>query len=211
MTDIQFGTDGWRGVIAEQFTFANVARVAQAAAGHWAAHKPAGTEPRVVVSYDRRFLSAEFAQLTAEVFAGNGFEVILTPEPTPTPCVSFAVKRLRAAGGVVITASHNPPRFNGFKLKAHYGGSADPAECQAVEAQLDRTPVRRLALETAVRQRRVLCRDVRPAAFCRDPAAGGFPARREGPVAGGARRAVRRRRRLLRGVAGRNDLPRDHV
>jgi phosphomannomutase len=165
MPEIKFGTDGWRGVIADNFTFANLTRVAQAAADQWTAHPPPGTERRVVVGYDRRFLSPEFAQLTAEVFAGNGFEVILTPAPTPTPCVSFAVKQMRAAGGVMITASHNPSRFNGFKLKASFGGSADTADCQAVEALLDASPVRRLAFAEALQQRRIRLKDIRPAHF----------------------------------------------
>ena len=128
---IKFGTDGWRAVIAEDFTFANVARVAQATADYWRSairNRQSGIfgrEPSLVVGYDRRFLSDRFAQITAEVFAGNGFRVILTPEPTPTPCVSFAVKHLGAVVGVMITASHNPPAFNGFKLKSHFGGSSD--------------------------------------------------------------------------------------
>lgn len=165
MADIKFGTDGWRGVIADDFTFANVARVAQAAADHWRASPAPGTRHRIVVSYDRRFLSAEFARLTAEVLAGNDFEVILTPEPTPTPCVSYAVKHSHAAGGVMITASHNPPRYNGFKLKASFGGSADSAECQAVEARLDASPTRRLAFAEAVKARRIRLKDIRPAHF----------------------------------------------
>jgi phosphomannomutase len=142
MAQIKFGTDGWRAVIAEDFTFANVARVAQATADYWRAHPPPGAEARVIVGYDRRFLSDAFARTTAEAFAGNGFEVVLTREPTPTPAVSCAVKAQRAAGGVMITASHNPPAFNGFKLKAHFGGSAEPATCQAVESFLDRQPPR---------------------------------------------------------------------
>src|SRR5215469_9304692 len=99
MAQIKFGTDGWRAVIAEDFTFANVARVAQATADFWKSEiKNPQSEifkflPRMVVGYDRRFLSDRFARITADVFTGNGFEVILTPEPTPTPCVSFAVKR----------------------------------------------------------------------------------------------------------------------
>ena len=146
MAPIKFGTDGWRAVIAEDFTFANVARVAQAAADYWKSEvsnpKSAvfGRELKVVVGYDRRFFSNRFAQTTAEVLAGNGFHVILTPEPTPTPSVSFAVKHLRAVGGVMITASHNPPIFNGFKLKSYYGGSSSPDECQAVESFLDKHP-----------------------------------------------------------------------
>ena len=162
---VQFGTDGWRAVIADTFTFENVARVAQAAADYWVANPVAGTERRVVIGYDRRFLSDKFAAITAEVFAGNDYEVVLTPEPTPTPSVSFAVKRLRAIGGVVITASHNPPHFNGFKLKSHYGGPAMPETCSAVESLLDRNPVRRLTLDAAVKARRVQIRDIKPAHY----------------------------------------------
>src|SRR5690242_11492989 len=119
MAAIKFGTDGWRAVIAEDFTFANVQRVAQATAAYWLANPAPGTEQKVIVGYDRRFLSDAFGRCTAEVLAANGFQVILTPAPTPTPSVSFAVKAQRAIGGVMITASHNPPMFNGFKLKSH--------------------------------------------------------------------------------------------
>lgn len=141
MGQIKFGTDGWRAVIAEDFTFANVARVAQATADYWAANPVAGTQKKVVVGYDRRFLSDQFARRTAEVFLANGFEVLLTDRPTPTPSVSYAVKAQKAVGGVMITASHNPAAFNGFKLKAHFGGSAEPSMCQGIEALLDRNPV----------------------------------------------------------------------
>jgi phosphomannomutase len=146
MSAIQFGTDGWRAVIAEDFNFANVARVAQATADYWKSEvqspksKVFGRELKVVVGFDRRFFSDKFAQITAEVFAGNNFQVILTPQPTPTPSVSFAVRNLNAVGGVMITASHNPPIFNGFKLKSFYGGSSDSEECKAVESFLDRNP-----------------------------------------------------------------------
>ncbi len=165
MAQIKFGTDGWRAVIAEGFTFANVARVAQATADYWTAHPVAGAEKNVVVGFDRRFFSDQFARCAAEVFAGNGFEVVLTPDPTPTPSVSFAVQDQRAVGGVMITASHNPPAFNGFKLKSHYGGSSDSDTCQAVEGHLDRSPVRALKFEDAVRAGRVQVEDVRPAHF----------------------------------------------
>jgi phosphomannomutase len=149
MNPIRFGTDGWRAVIAEDFTFANVARVAQATADFWKSEiknpesEIFGRAAKVIVGYDRRFLSPQFAQTAAEVFAGNDFQVVLTPEPTPTPCVSFAVKNLGAVGGVMITASHNPPQFNGFKLKSHFGGSSGAEECKAVESFLDRNPIRR--------------------------------------------------------------------
>ena len=141
MGQIKFGTDGWRAVIAEDFTFGNVARVAQATADYWAANPVPGTQKKVVIGFDRRFLSDQFARRTAEVFLGNGFGVVLTDRPTPTPSVSYAVRAMQAVGGVMITASHNPPAFNGFKLKAHFGGSAEPAMCQGVESLLDKNPV----------------------------------------------------------------------
>lgn len=142
MGTIQFGTDGWRAVIAEDFTFANVAKIAQATAQVWKRQRIAGARKKVIVGYDRRFLSADFALRTAEVFAGNGFEVILARDAVPTPAVSYHVKTGQAIGGVMITASHNPPKFNGFKIKAHFGGSADSTLCRKVESKLDRSPVK---------------------------------------------------------------------
>jgi phosphomannomutase len=171
MAQIKFGTDGWRAVIAEDFTFANVARVAQATADYWKSEirnqksEIFGREPRVIVGYDRRFFSDRFAQTTAEVFAGNDFQVVLTSEPTPTPSVSFAVKHLRAVGGVMLTASHNPPIFNGFKLKSHYGGSSDSATCQAIEGWLDRNPVKSTPLAEAMKSGQIKVSDVRPAHY----------------------------------------------
>ena len=165
MTPIKFGTDGWRAVIAEDFTFANVARVAQATADCWAAVPIAGTERKIIIGYDRRFFSDRFAQTCAEVFAGNDFQVILTPEPTPTPAVSFAVREENACGGVMITASHNPPIFDGFKLKSFYGGSSSPEECKAVEGFLDRNPIRSQSLSEAIAAKRITITDVRPAHY----------------------------------------------
>ncbi|HWV98433.1 MAG TPA: phosphoglucomutase/phosphomannomutase family protein [Candidatus Acidoferrum sp.] len=162
MASIKFGTDGWRAVIAEDFTFGNVERVAQAAADYWRANPVAGTEQKIIVGYDRRFLSNEFGGRAAEVFAGNGFKVVLTPEPTPTPSVSFAVKQHRAVGGVMITASHNPPKFNGFKLKSYYGGSAETATCQAVEGFLDASPVKARSVAEASKDGGIIIRDLRP-------------------------------------------------
>ena len=165
VTPIKFGTDGWRAVIAEGFTFANVARVAQATADYWTAVPVAGRERKIIVGYDRRFFSDRFAQTCAEVFAGNEFQVVLTPEPTPTPSVSFAVTDQKAVGAVMITASHNPPIFNGFKLKSYYGGSSGPEECKAVEGFLDRNPVRSMNLKDAIATKRVLVKDIRPAHY----------------------------------------------
>jgi phosphomannomutase len=165
MTKIKFGTDGWRAVIAEDFTFSNLERVSQATADCWKAKPVEGTEQKVIVGYDRRFLSDEFGQRVAEVFAGNGYQVVLTPEPTPTPAVSYAVKAQKAVGGVMITASHNPPKFNGFKLKSWFGGPADPAACQEVEFFIDRNSVRAMDLDAAVKAKRVSVKDIRPAYY----------------------------------------------
>jgi len=165
MTQIKFGTDGWRAVIAEDFTFANVDRVTQATADYWKANPVAGAEQKVIIGYDRRFLSNEFARRAAEIFAGNGFAVVLTPEPTPTPAVSFAVKQQRAIGGVMITASHNPPAFNGYKLKSHFGGPAEPATCAAVEKLIDKNPVRAAKFDDAVKARQIVMKDIRPAHY----------------------------------------------
>jgi phosphomannomutase len=163
--NIKFGTDGWRAVIAEDFTFANVARVAQATADFWLANPLPGTERKVIVGFDRRFFSDPFARCTAEILAGNGFQVVLTPSATPTPSVSFAVKNLCAVGGVMITASHNPPIFNGFKLKSYYGGSSDPETCKAVENFIDRSPIRSVKFDDAVRAGQISVHDVRPTHF----------------------------------------------
>jgi phosphomannomutase len=140
--NIKFGTDGWRAVIAEDFTFQNLDRAAQATADFWNAQPVSGAARSVIVGYDRRFLSDQFGRRAAEVLAENGFSVVLSKCAAPTPSVSFAVKQRKATGGVMITASHNPAIFNGYKLKAHYGGSAESAFCQEVEKRLDQNPVR---------------------------------------------------------------------
>ena len=137
---IKFGTDGWRAVIGREYTFANLERVAQAYAGHLLQTNPL---PSVVVGYDRRFLSEVFASRAADVLAGNGARVSLFNEAVPTPLISWAVKELQAAGGVVITASHNPYDFNGFKIKAPWGGSAAPETTRAVEELVDAQPAKR--------------------------------------------------------------------
>ena len=129
---IRFGTDGWRAVISEEFTFDNVRRVAQAIA-HSLRETADGREPIAVVGYDTRFLSDRYAIEVSRVLAGNGITVHLARSDAPTPAVSFAVKHLQANGGVMITASHNAPRYNGIKLKAAYGGSASSEECRRVE------------------------------------------------------------------------------
>jgi len=135
LAQIKFGTDGWRAVIAREFTFANLERVAQAYAEFLKLEQ--NPSRLVVVGFDRRFLSEHFAKHAAEVMAGNGFQVSLFSEAQPTPVISWAVKDLGAVGGIVITASHNPPEFNGFKIKAPWGGSAAPETTEAVEKFVD--------------------------------------------------------------------------
>jgi phosphomannomutase len=159
--NIKFGTDGWRDVIAENFTFQNVDLATQATADLWIEQLVPGAQKTVVVGYDRRFLSDQFGRRVAEVFAANGFQVVLSNCPVPTPAVSFAIKQGQATGGVMITASHNPAIFNGYKLKAHYGGSAESSLCQEVENRIGKTPVPAVNGVSAA----IALQDLRPAHF----------------------------------------------
>ncbi|MGD1045058.1 MAG: phosphoglucomutase/phosphomannomutase family protein [Bacteroidota bacterium] len=131
---IKFGTDGWRGVIADDFTFENIAKVALATANYYKKHKK--IKNGIVIGYDSRFLSKEFAEKTAEVIANRGIKVIISDKISSTPMVSLLTKKLNAAGGVVITASHNPARYNGFKIKGDFGGPAFPETIAKVEKEL---------------------------------------------------------------------------
>src|SRR6266852_5266006 len=131
---IKFGTDGWRGVIADDFTFENVRLAAAAIASY--VLKNEDPSKGLVIAYDTRFGSQRFAQLVAETVAAAGIPVGLAHESTPTPALSYAVKHLGTAGGVVITSSHNPWNWNGVKFKARFGGSATPAIMKKVEDEL---------------------------------------------------------------------------
>jgi len=133
---IRFGTDGWRAVIADTFTFANLRQLSQAVADFVNKQHVGAESPQVVVGYDTRFLSDRFAAETARVLAGNAIVTWLTRTDAPTPVISYNVKEKGADAGVVITASHNPPRYNGFKLKAAYGGSATAEQCALIEEEL---------------------------------------------------------------------------
>ncbi len=132
---IHFGTDGWRAVISEDFTFDNVRRVAQAMAEYFLEIGGAGAQ--IVVGFDTRFLSDRYAMEVARVLSGNNLKVQLANADAPTPVISFAVKVKGASGGVMITASHNPPRYNGIKLKAANGGSALAQDTRRVETLLE--------------------------------------------------------------------------
>jgi len=133
---IKFGTDGWRGVIAREFTFDNVSLVAQATMDYL--HEQKLADRGLVIGYDRRFLSRDFAERVAEIAAGNGIRVWLTDGYAPTPAVSWAVRERKAGGGVMITASHNPSQYNGFKVKEAFGGSARPSTTKVLEEMVAR-------------------------------------------------------------------------
>ncbi len=142
---IHFGTDGWRAVISDTFTFGNLRSVAQAiadaiASGAWnngSSPDSQVDQKKMVVGFDTRFLSDRYAVDVARVLAGNGYTVFLAQSDAPTPAISYAVRHLGAVGGVMITASHNAPRYNGVKLKASYGGSALEEQCRRVEVYLN--------------------------------------------------------------------------
>lgn len=134
MTAIKFGTDGWRGVIAEDFTFANARIVAQAIGRYVVRGEDAGKG--VLVGFDHRFASDSVAATVAEVISSTGTPVWLADKPCPTPAISLLVRQRAAAGGIVVTASHNPYRWNGMKYKASYGSSALPSIVAQIEKEL---------------------------------------------------------------------------
>ena len=141
---IHFGTDGWRAVISDTFTFNNLRIVTQAIADavvsdYWVKQVNNGLKPdprKMVVGYDTRFLSDRYARETARVLAANGITVLLAQSDSPTPAISYAVLNSQSVAGVVITASHNAPRYNGLKLKSSLGNSALPEQCRRVEVYI---------------------------------------------------------------------------
>lgn len=149
---IKFGTDGWRGEIAETYTFDNVRRCAQGFASYMSRHGKKGE--LIVVGHDKRFQSENFAMAAAEVLAGNGFRVLLTNGPTPTPVIAYSVVNNSAAGAINITASHNPPTDNGFKVRNETGGAIDPEGLKEIEASIPDTAeeARRMPAAEALKQ-----------------------------------------------------------
>ena len=164
---IKFGTDGWRGIIADDFTFANVRYCAQSVADYL---RDKGLASRgMVVGYDTRFASERFAAAVAEVFAGNDINAYLSPKATPTPVVSYGVTRQKAAGAVIITASHNPGQWNGFKIKSPDGSSA-PTQVEAeVESRLPQImaqdKIKRVDLEEGLARGTIRYLDLAPTYF----------------------------------------------
>jgi alpha-D-glucose phosphate-specific phosphoglucomutase len=150
---IKFGTDGWRGVIASDFTFENVRTAAEAVAAYIHAQKDAAQSPDkgLCIAYDSRFLSQAFARTCAEVVAATGIPVNLAREITPTPALSYGVRELGAAGGIMITSSHNPAQWNGVKYKAWFGGSGSPSIIQEIESYLGQ-PVSKAAQAAAIEE-----------------------------------------------------------
>ncbi len=162
-SDIKFGTDGWRGRIADDYTFANVRRAAQGMAAYLTANGKTGS---VVVGYDRRFQAEYFAVAAAEVLAGNGFHVWLTPAATPTPAISYAVVERGALAAVNLTASHNPPEDCGFKVRDENGGAIAPDGLAQIESLIpaagDDGAIRRVPLDEALAAGRIEYHDPRP-------------------------------------------------
>jgi phosphomannomutase len=133
---IKFGTDGWRAIIAQDFTVANVSRVAKATASWIIKNYP---QPSIVIGHDCRFGGEMFAETTAKVMVAEGIKVYLAKGFVSTPMVSLGIVKLNASAGVIITASHNPPSYNGYKLKGHFGGPAFPSMIDEVEALIPET------------------------------------------------------------------------
>jgi phosphomannomutase len=160
---IHFGTDGWRGKIAEDYTFANIRRCTQGFAEYLL--KKGAINEWVVVGYDQRFSSENFAAAVAEVLAGNGINVLLTDKATPTPAISYSVVNKKAVGAVNITASHNPPTDNGFKVRDENGGAIDPEGLLEIESYIPQTEdhIHRLSLADGLSQGKIQYYNPNPA------------------------------------------------
>jgi phosphomannomutase len=160
---IKFGTDGWRGMIAEDYTFENVRRCAQGFADYLLdkGHQGEG----VVIGYDMRFGSENFAAAAAEILAGNGLNVFLTDGASPTPVISYSVVNKGAVAAINITASHNPPSDNGFKVRNEHGGAIDPDGLLEIESRIPETQeqTKRLPLPQALAEGRIQRFDPNPA------------------------------------------------
>jgi alpha-D-glucose phosphate-specific phosphoglucomutase len=158
MATIKFGTDGWRAIIAENYTFDNVRACAQAVANYLL--DTGDAEQGVVIGYDTRFLSEDFAAATAEVVAGNGIRAYLCDRAAPTPAISYAILHMEAGGAVIITSSHNPAKWNGFKVRTAYAGAAPPEVLTILEEHTadilaGRQQIQRVELSEALGEGRV--------------------------------------------------------
>lgn len=157
INEIKFGTDGWRGVIADNFTFKNVSIVAQAVSD-WVKKDTKSISGRkaVAVGFDARFLSKEFAEIVSSILAKNNIKVYLSDRMIPTPALSYGVVDLKGVCGIMITASHNPAKFNGVKIKTYQGGGASKDITDKVEAYLGKSPVKQMDLMDAIKQKKIV-------------------------------------------------------
>jgi len=146
-TAIKFGTDGWRATMDKDFTFENVERVAQAFCDYMNGPGRKGRQPHIVVGYDYRKDSENFAKTFAEVMVANGLQVLLSNAACPTPAVSFNIVDRKYDAGIILTASHNPAAYNGIKIKTDFGGSAEKGITDAVEKLIDKNPVKKAAFK----------------------------------------------------------------
>ena len=158
--EIKFGTDGWRGVIGDVFTFKNVAIVAQAIA-EWINNNTAAINgvKSICIGYDNRFLSQEFAEIVGSVFAANNIKVYLSDTSLPTPALSFGVTRKKSVAGIMITASHNPGKFNGIKIKTAQGGAAGKDITDVVESYLHKTEIKKSNIDESKRDGLIFVND----------------------------------------------------
>ena len=145
MSTIKFGTDGWRAIMAREFTFDNLRLVVQAVASYL---KETGKEGKMVIGYDQRFFSDKFALEAAQVLVGNDIPVLLIDKPAPTPTVAYAIKKYDALGALMITASHNPPEYNGIKFIPEYAGPATPEITDAIERHLSTLTLDKVKIRT---------------------------------------------------------------
>ena len=152
MSDIRFGTDGWRAIIADDYTVNNVIRVAEATA----IFMEERAMQKAVIGYDCRFGGLLFAESAARVLGRHGIEVIFGEGVSSTPMVSLAVKKLGADMGIVITASHNPPSYNGFKLKSGYGGPSVPDDIAAVESHIPEKNMKGMVSLAEMKEKKLL-------------------------------------------------------
>jgi len=161
-TEIKFGTDGWRGVISDNFTFKNVAIVGQAVS-EWVKRdtktRKAGVKKNVSVAYDTRFLGREYAQIVSCILARNNIKVYFSDSPIPTPALSYGVVKTKGVAGIMITASHNPGKFNGIKIKTSLGGGAFTEVTGKIEKYLRKTPIKTVDFQQAIKERKVKIHD----------------------------------------------------
>lgn len=150
--NIKFGTDGWRAVIGQDFTYENVKIVSQAVADYIRIQNPNSTMYKLAVGYDTRFMGDKFATVVTEILAGNGITVFLSDGPTSTPALSLAIKQNKFLGGIMVTASHNPPHYSGIKYKAGYAGPAGPEIIKKIENFLGKSQINSISLEEAAKK-----------------------------------------------------------